>query len=257
MSHGPAIFSPEYYERLDMLERRHWWCRSVRRVALRLIDEYAPEARLVLDAGCGTGGFLAALTVRRQGLFAVGADVSFDALVRARARGGAARLVGGSVTALPVGSGRVDLVISHDVLQHLPSGEDRGALAEAFRVLRPRGYLCLRSNLGASVASGPALARRYERADLSRLVADAGFRVLEHIVLHPLARAWSDLSRAGRGDSHAGGHQGLSLTLPPAPVNLAMQVFTRLEDAFVRRWPSLARSGDVQVVFAQKADGSR
>ena len=255
MSHGPAIFSPEYYQRLERLERRHWWCRSVRRVALRLIDEYAPDARLVLDAGCGTGGFLAALTARRRELSAIGADVSLDAL--ARARGGASRLVGASVVGLPVGSGRIDLVISHDVLQHLPSGEDRGALAEAFRVLRPRGYLCLRSNLGASVSSGPALARRYDRAALSRLVADAGFRILEHIVLHPLARVWSDLRPAGRGDSHAGGHQGLSLSLPPAPVNFAMEAFTRLEDPIVRRWPSLARTGDVQVLFAQKSDRAR
>lgn len=252
MSHGPAIFSPEYYERLEELERRHWWCRSVRRVALRLIEEHAPDARLVLDAGCGTGGFLAALTARRRELSAMGVDMSLDAL--ALARGGAARLVGGSVVGLPVGSGRVDLVVSHDVLQHLPLGEDRGALAEAFRVLRPRGYLCLRSNLGAPVASGPALARRYDRAALSRLVTDAGFRILEHIVLHPFARAWSDLRRAGR-NSHAGGHQGLSLALPPAPVNLAMEAFTRLEDALVRRWPLLARTGDVQVVFAQKSGG--
>jgi SAM-dependent methyltransferase len=252
MSHGPAIFTPSYYERLEILERRHWWCRSVRRVALGLIERLAPDARIVLDAGCGTGGFLAALSARRLSVRGVGADVSLDALERARGNG-VGRLMGASVVELPVGSGKVDLLVSNDVLQHLPEGADRRAVAEAYRVLRPGGFFCLRSNLGVPIASSPALHQRYDRAVLSRLIDEAGFSILEHVVLHPLARLWSDLRRAGESE-HSDGQHGLALTLPSPPVNVAMDLYTRFEDAVVRRRPFRSLPGDAQIVFAQKPE---
>lgn len=46
----------------------------------------------------------------------------------------------GSTLALPLESGTADLVITLDVVQHLPlNGGDRAALREMRRVLKPRG----------------------------------------------------------------------------------------------------------------------
>jgi SAM-dependent methyltransferase len=250
MSRGPAVLTPSYYERLDVLEQRHWWCRSVRRVALALIDRLGSDAGVALDAGCGTGGFLVALGERRSALYGIGADLSLDALGRARGHG-VRRLIDASVVELPVASGEIDLVVSNDVLQHLPAGEDGRAVAETYRVLKPGGFFCLRSNLGSPVESGPTLHRRYDPIGLSRLVHEAGFLILEHIILHPFARLWAALRGQQSGD-HPDAHHGLSLALPAAPVNAAIDVYTRLEDAIVRRLPFRLSQGDAQIVLAQK-----
>lgn len=256
MTAGPEIFSPSYYERLDLLERRHWWCRSVRRVALCMIEPLTTSTGIVLDAGCGTGGLLAAMAARDFSVSGVGADVSIDALARARGHG-VKRLIDASVVALPVMSEGVDLVVSNDVLQHLPEGEDARAVAETHRVLKPGGFFCVRSNLGTPVAAGPSLHRRYDRPTLSRLVQAGGFSILEHRVLHPLAGWWASLRHQapgegeGEGEHKESGH-GLSLVLPAAPINAAIDLYTRLEDAIVRRLPFGVAHGDAQIVLAQK-----
>ena len=250
MTGGPEIFSPSYYERLDLLERRHWWCRSVRRVALRMIEPLTASTGVVLDAGCGTGGFLAAMAARNFSVSGVGADVSIDALARARGHG-VERLIDASVVALPIMSEGVDLVVSNDVLQHLPEGEDARAVAETHRVLKPGGFFCVRSNLGTPIAAGPSLHRRYDRPTLSRLVQAGGFLILEHRVLHPLAGWWTSLRHQSRGGHAESGH-GLSLVLAAAPINAAIDLYTRLEDAIVRRLPFCVSHGDAQIVLAQK-----
>jgi SAM-dependent methyltransferase len=254
MSRAPAILTPAYYERLDVLERRHWWCRSVRRVALDLIGRLAPAARVVLDAGCGTGGFLVALSARDSAILGVGADLSLDALTLARGHG-LRHLIGASVLELPVASGMIDLVVSNDVLQHLPEGADARALGEARRVLKPGRFLCMRSNLGPPVTAGPSLHRRYDRDALSRLVSGAGFSIRRHIVLHPLAGLWSDLA-SGRASKHSDDHHGLALALPAEPVNAVIDLYTRAEDAIVSRLPLTLSLGDTQIVLAQKPAGA-
>lgn len=181
----------------------------------------------------------------------IGADLSLDALRLARGHA-LRRLMDASVVALPVVSQGVDLVISNDVLQHLPDGDDRRAIVEVHRVLKPGGFFCLRSNLGAPVEAGPSLHRRYDRESLARLVSEQGFSILRQVLLHPLARLWSNWRRPSRGGHEEQRPHGLSLTLPPAPINSALDLYARVEDAVVRRVPFLAPLGDVQIVLAQK-----
>lgn len=252
MSSGPAIFSPAYYERLETLERKHWWCRSVRRVGLAMIEPLLSGSGSVLDAGCGTGGFLLALGRQAPAARVVGLDASLDAL--ARARGQRVRRVGGaSVSRLPFARDLFDIVVSNDVIQHLPANDDERFLAEAWRVLKPRGFLCLRSNLGSPVPAGPELFRRYAPAELAGLVRESGFSIRNHVVLHPLAALWG--SRRGRrlADSNPS-HHGLTLSMPARAVNTAIDLYSRLEDGVVRRLPFRLPRGDSQIVLAQKTD---
>jgi len=54
---------PDEYTRMDEIEARMWWYRALH---ARLLDALGQQsdAAPVLDAGCGTGGFLAMLPVR-------------------------------------------------------------------------------------------------------------------------------------------------------------------------------------------------
>ena len=148
----------------------------------------------------------------------VGVDVAGEAVASARSIGEA--VIEASVLSLPFDSASFDLVITLDVLQHLPlDGGDAAALAEMRRVSRPGGTLLIRTNAQSfpRVSEDRAsLYRRYDPEPLRRVIEDAGFRILR------LGRANSILGlaeiprelRARRKD--AGSYHGL-LSAPRAP----------------------------------------
>jgi 2-polyprenyl-6-hydroxyphenyl methylase/3-demethylubiquinone-9 3-methyltransferase len=114
--------------------------------------------KLVVDAGCG-GGYVAGPLAAR-GARVVGLDIAPRALAAARDHDEHRPLhnlafAQASALALPIASNSVDVVVSTDVLVHLPTtlGGARAAMAEAARVLRPGGVLWF------STISATALAR--------------------------------------------------------------------------------------------------
>ena len=97
------------------------------------------RGREVLEAGCGIG--TDAVEFARAGARYTGLDFSPTALDLARRRfaleGLEARLVEGSVTALPFPERSFDLVYSNGVLHHVE--DTHRAIREVHRVLRPGG----------------------------------------------------------------------------------------------------------------------
>jgi len=168
--------NPAEYAAMFAVEDRHWWYVGVRREIERsLAAVRPPEARAlrVLDAGCGTGGLLANLATPA---WKVGIEISSEGIRLSQSRGLAA-LAQGSVSALPFADGSFDAVISIDVLCH-SRVEERQALEEAARVLRPGGVLLaqvpafdfLRGEHDAAVWTK----RRYRRTEVADLVSKAG-----------------------------------------------------------------------------------
>src|SRR5438034_4844364 len=115
----------DYYARMHAVEERHWWHRGMREVELALLrPRLRPDARL-LDAGCGTGGFLRFLLDREAIGSATGIDLSPEPIELARQRVPEAELAVGSVTELPFEDETFDAAVLNDVLQHVPE-EDVG-----------------------------------------------------------------------------------------------------------------------------------
>jgi len=125
----------EQYERMDRVEAELWWYRALH---ARLIATLGGVRGKVLDAGCGTGGFLAALALARPDLALTGCE--FDPYAASLARRKGSAVVVGSVHDLPFEAQTFDAVVSADVLCHA-GVEARPALAEMRRVLRPGGVL--------------------------------------------------------------------------------------------------------------------
>ncbi|MCW3476445.1 methyltransferase domain-containing protein [Rhodovastum sp. RN2-1] len=121
---------------MDQAEQRMWWYRALH---ARLADSLAGITGRVLDAGCGTGGLLAALHRRAPGLELFGLEWSALAAVRAAQKSGAP-VARGSVNALPFAGGCFDAAVTADVLCHA-AVDPQAALAELHRVLRPGGRL--------------------------------------------------------------------------------------------------------------------
>jgi ubiquinone/menaquinone biosynthesis C-methylase UbiE len=99
----------------------------------------------IVDLGCGTGRFSAALA-ERFAARVLGVDPSETMLAEARAKSGSAqvRYLPGSAEAIPAFDGSADLVFLSMVFHHI---EDRGAAArECARVLRSGGSVAIRNS---------------------------------------------------------------------------------------------------------------
>jgi len=127
---------PAEYDLMDAQEGSMWWYRALH---ARLLDALAGVQGRVLDAGCGTGGFLAMLRGGRPDLDRFGLEYAPEAASRA-ARKSAAPVACGSVNAMPFADHSFDAAVTADVLCH-EAVQPTLALAELLRVLRPGGLL--------------------------------------------------------------------------------------------------------------------
>lgn len=104
-----------------------------------LIRRYVPlENRAILDVGCGLGMYVQAF--RRYSQDVHGVDIDEEKVAEARRTLPNIRVA--PAEALPYPDGHFDVVLSHEVIEHVT--DDRQALAEAVRVLRgPGGKLVI------------------------------------------------------------------------------------------------------------------
>jgi SAM-dependent methyltransferase len=174
--------NPAEFANIAQAEQDFWWYRGMRRILFGLLDPLVAGGRIgrALEAGCGTGYFAQALA-KRYGLPVFPVDLGWEGLRRGR-RLGVERLAQADIASLPFPSGAFDLVLSLDVLVHLPRGGEVGAAAELARVLAPGGLLAVRvSALDALRSRHSEFAherQRFTRLQLKRLVAGAGLEVL-------------------------------------------------------------------------------
>ena len=199
--------NPAEFANIAGSEQDFWWYRGMRAILLRLLDPYLAgrPPRRVLEAGCGTG-YLSRLLECERGWPIVAMDLSAEGLKYAR-RLGVARPVQGDLRSLPFRSASFDLVLSIDVLAHLPPGEERPAAAELARVLAPGGLLAVRTAafdfLRSRHSQFACERQRFTRRRLTDTFEPAGLRVLRctyaNSLLLPIAaakfRIWEPLLR--------------------------------------------------------------
>lgn len=167
-----------YYRAIHDVEEAHWWHVGMREISAALLGRRLDDEGLrVLDAGCGTGGYLAWLAGRLRAPRLAGFDVSDEAVAFARARVPGAELSVASVADLPYADGSFDLVALNDVLQHVPESEVERSLAGLRRVLAPRGVLIVRTNGARHARRDAPDWRVYDRVALRLELERAGFAV--------------------------------------------------------------------------------
>ncbi len=171
------------YRTMREVEDDFWWYTGFRRIYGELLKRYCPEEAggQVLDAGCGTGAFMAFLQERFSPDRLAGLDFSAEALRFCRERG-FQDLVEASVVSLPFADESFDLVVSLDVLCHRSIPDDLVPLREFRRVLSAGGCVLLNLPAFPSIYSEHDLAvhtcRRYRRSELMGKLRDAGLEPL-------------------------------------------------------------------------------
>lgn len=167
------------YARIAERESFYFWNIGRREILQEALSRHLAKKRQleILDMGCGPGGNFSILSEFGS---VIGLDVSEEALKFAR-KYNFAKLVLGDGNKLPFGNNSYDLVTSLDVLEHLV--DDRKAMGEIFRVLKPGGFFLV------SVPAHPWLwsdhdeamghKRRYSQKEILSKLREAGFDVME------------------------------------------------------------------------------
>jgi SAM-dependent methyltransferase len=183
------------YDKLDRLEDRMWWFAASHRNLLTLSSRQGPfdaGGPPILDAGCGTGGFLAQLAARYPDRALFGLDTDLLACGRAAAKSDKPVCVG-SINALPFPEATFAAIFSADVLCHRDVDERR-ALLQFHRCLVENGRLVVNVPAYGWMLSRHDAAvhnvRRYTAEGLGRLLEATGFRLVYatywNAVLFPL-----------------------------------------------------------------------
>lgn len=166
----------DYYDRLFQVEERHWWQRGMRRITLTLLRErLATGGKALLDAGCGSGGFLRWASQLDAFERTSGVDASRDAVGLARGRAPGSQVEVARVSDLPFDASSFDVAALNDVLQHIPADEVSASLQELRRALRPDGVLLVRTGGAARAREERADWRIYDPGALAETLHAGGF----------------------------------------------------------------------------------
>jgi SAM-dependent methyltransferase len=179
-------WSDELEELHEEASRSHFMDVWTRRSMLERVA--ISESDVLLDLGCSTGYMLEDLARLHPRATLLGVDLVGAGLVKAHASVPRARLLQADACDVPLSDESVDAVLSANLLEHVP--DDRGALREIARVLRP-GH-----RAAVVVPAGPDTydyydrflghERRYARGELARKGREAGLAIVEDAYLGSL-----------------------------------------------------------------------
>jgi SAM-dependent methyltransferase len=221
-----------------LAEREHFWFKGFRQFITPFIERGVagvPRPR-ILDGGCGTGSNLTLLKHYGE---ACGFDLTSLGLRYARSTG-EHRVARASITHIPFPTATFDLVTSFDVLQCLTEDQEKLAVAELARVLKPGGALVINvAALELLRGSHSILAeevRRYRPALIRAALARAGFVIerltFTNITLFPVMLAVRTVQRVG--GLRSAKETEREIALPAKPVNALLSGVLMLEARALR-----------------------
>ncbi|RYG75291.1 class I SAM-dependent methyltransferase [bacterium] len=260
--------NPEEYGRMHELETHYWWFVGRRLLIARLLKDALhgadDQALRLVDLGCGTGANLPMLrhAVGKNGEV-VGLDFSPLALEFAGQQVDLTNvtLSQGDAMQLPLRDECADCVTMLDVLEHVP--DDKKALAEIFRVLKPGGVLVLSvpayQHLWSAHDEALHHFRRYERVQLSKRLREAGLHIdklsFAMSLMPPIAWFWRKFvlpfgpNRPRNAKRHS---QGAVLPQVPGWANKLLARYVQAEGEVIVKRPIRFGTSLVAVAYKKK-----
>ena len=242
---------PDYYRRIREVEDTHWWFRGMRAISATLLGERMRQGARVLDAGCGTGGYLRWLLDNGSFRDPAGVDVAAAAIELARERVPEAELHVAPLSALPFEAESFGVVVTNDVLQHVDEQEQAASYAELLRVLEHGGTLLARTNGSRRLRRERSDWRAYDARTLTRELREAGFVVERVTPANCLPSLYGRLhGRVGHAPSEES--HGIPVANEPHAQALVGRALLGLEAAALRARPVRLPYGHTLFALARR-----
>jgi SAM-dependent methyltransferase len=257
--HGFPAFAPEldrnsdgfvesYFEELALLEAGSFWFRSRNRLIAWALATHFPDARDLLEIGCGTGFVLAGLRAAAPRLRLAASDVFTRGLRFAQDRVPEATVFQMDARAMPFDA-EFDVIGAFDVLEHIE--EDERVLAQMFQGCRPGGGILVtvpqHMALWSQNDETARHRRRYSRSELVRKTRAVGFDVthVTSFVSLPLPLMFASRLRKQQA-SHD--YDPLAELRLPRPVDALLDILLTVERTVIRTGASLPAGGSLLLV---------
>jgi len=248
LAHGAEGFDPAHFSELARLEAGNFWFRARNRLIIWALERYFPDARNMLEVGCGTGFVLAGVAGSRLALRLTGSEVATEGLGFAAQRVPAAELIQMDARRIPFRE-EFDVAGAFDVIEHIE--DDRAVLQELHAALAPGGGLIL------TVPQHPALwseydvlaghVRRYRRGDLRARVAEVGLEIIRMTSFVSLLLPLMFFSRLAQRAPKAQYDPLAELRITPW-LNRALEAVLGIERALIRARVSFPAGGSLLVI---------
>ena len=247
-----AGFRADYFAELAQLEGGNFWFRARNDLIIWALTTWFPDARDVLEVGCGTGFVLRGIHAALPTAQLTGSEIFSAGLDFAAERLPAARFYQMDATHIPFRD-EFDVIGAFDVLEHIE--DDAAVIAEVGRALRPGGGFLI------SVPQHPALwsrqdvnafhVRRYTAQEIRRKLEAAGFEIVRMTsfvsLLLPLMFA-SRLRMRDRGAGAEGEFEAIETVRQPRALDLVFRPVMAIERALIRLGVSFPAGGSLLVV---------
>lgn len=244
-------FNPAVFAELARLEAGNFWFRARNKLIVWALRQYFPEARGMLEIGCGTGYVLAGVAAAHPLLDLAGSEIHSAGLAHAAARVPGTRLMQMDARHIPFVD-EFDVVGAFDVLEHIP--EDEAVLAQMHRALRPGGGILVsvpqHMFLWSQADVAACHVRRYSAAELVGKVERAGFgvtRVTSFVSLLLPLMMLSRLAKRNSGDV-------LAELRISGPLNRVLERVLDAERSLIRSGASLPVGGSLLLVAHKKEE---
>ncbi|HKA42651.1 MAG TPA: class I SAM-dependent methyltransferase [Burkholderiales bacterium] len=248
LAHGTDGYDPAFYAEFARVEAGNFWFRARNRLIVWALGRYFPEARRLLEVGCGTGYVLAGITAAFPGAVVTGSEAAADGLAFAARRVPQAALIQADARRIPFRH-EFDVAAAFDVIEHI--ADDRGVLQALREVVRPGGGLLL------TVPQHPFLwsefdarahhARRYRAAELRTKVSQAGFEIIRMTSFVTLLLPFMFLSRLTQRAPEAD-YNPLAEFRIASWLNWSLEKVLSFERALIRSGISLPAGGSLLLV---------
>jgi SAM-dependent methyltransferase len=246
-------FEAESFDHLARLEPTSFWFRSRNQLVIQLLRTYFPDARSLLEIGCGTGYVLSGVHAALPNLRLAGSELHVAGLRYASKRLPGADLYQMDCRHIPFDS-EFDVVCAFDVLEHVE--EDETAMAEMRRATRPGGGVVI------SVPQHPWLwsagdvyshhKRRYRRRELRAKLEAAGLTVVRMTSFVGFLLPLMALSRVRQRNLKT--YDPQSEYRAPRAVDRALEAVLSSERALIRGGVSLPAGGSLVAVARRDPD---
>ena len=166
----------------DTADSNHFIDVASRRHAVEQLQKYLPQSQVnILEVGCSSGFMLKAIRQAIPQAFVIGSDYVRQPLENLAAQIPDIPLLQFNLLECPLPDASVDAVVLLNVLEHIK--DDTAALRQLYRILKPGGIVVLEVPAGAGLYDvyDKLLMhfRRYSLPQITNLVQDTGFSVLE------------------------------------------------------------------------------